>query len=123
MFAADADAARASLQDGSNSLFDALKRVFDGNRIYGEIAKVGDAKFGEGSYMEDGIPGANDGGLDANIARAETRAGAIGCAAVEGDADEGEVELGGVGNVREAHEGGDAGETGVGEGVERLGMR
>ena len=100
-----------------------MKRVFDGKRIYGEIAKVGDAILGEGIYMEDGIPRTNDGGLDADIARAETRAGAVGCPAVEGDADEGEVELGGIGNVREAHESGDAGETGVGEGVERLGMR
>jgi hypothetical protein len=85
--AADADAADSSLEKRSDSLFNAEKSVFDGEGIYREIAEIGDAIFGEGIDVEYRIPGANDGGLYANVARAEARAGAIGGATVERDAD------------------------------------
>lgn len=123
VIATDADAADAGLKKGSDSLLDAGEGVFDGKRIDGEIAEVGNAIFGEGIYVEDGVPGADDGGLDADVARAEAGAGAIRCAAVKGDTDEGDLEFFGLGDVREAHEGGDASEPRILEGVERLGMR
>jgi hypothetical protein len=122
MIAADADAAGSGLEDGSDSLLDALEGVFDGERVHGEVAEVGDAIFREGIYVENRIPRTDDRGLDANVAWAETRAGAIGGAAVKGDADEGDVEFFGLGDVREAHEAGNAGEAGVAESVERLRM-
>ena len=122
MIAANADAACAGFEDWSDSLLDALEGVFDGERIDGEVAEVGDAIFREGIYVEDGIPRADDGGLNANVAGTEARAGTISGAAVEGDSDERNVEFFGLSDVRKAHEGGDAGEAGVAEGVEGLRM-
>jgi hypothetical protein len=122
MVTADANTASACLENRSNSLLDALEGVFDGERVDGEIAEIGDAIFGEGIYVEDRIPRTDDCGLDADVARTEAWAGAIGGAAVERDADEGEVEFFGLRDVRKAHEGGDAGEAGVPECIERLRM-
>ena len=122
MIAANANAAGSGLEDWSDSLLDALEGVFDGERIYGEIAEVGDAKFGEGIYVENGIPRADDRRLNANVAGTEARAGTISGAAVEGDSDERNVEFFGLGDVREAHERRDAGKAGVAEGVEGLRM-
>jgi hypothetical protein len=123
MIASDANAAYSGLEDGSNSLFDAEKGVFDGKRIDGEIAKVGDAMLGERIHVQDGVPRANDGGLDADVAGAEARAGAIGGATVDRDADESDLELFGLRDVRETHESGDAGKAGIAESIERLRMR
>jgi len=122
VIAAHANAADAGLEKRSDSLLDAEEGVFDGKRVYGKIAEVGYAIFGEGIYVEDGVPGADDGGLDADVARTEARAGAIGGAAVERDADEGDLELFGLWDVREAHEGGDAGEASILQSVEGVGM-
>ena len=60
---------------------------------------------------------------DADISWPETRAGAIGGAAIEGHANESDLEFFGLCDVRQTHESGDAGEAGEGEGVERLRMR
>ena len=118
--------ARGAGSGGENwreALLDAAEGVFDGERIDGEIAEVSDAVPGEGIEFEDWIPRANDGGLHADITRAETRAGTIRGAAVEGDADDGDVEFFGLRDVRKAHEGGDAGEPSVFERVNGLRMR
>ena len=56
------------------------------------------------------------------MARPETRAGAVGGAAVKGHADQRDFQLLGLGNVRKTHEGGDAGEARVLEGVGGLGV-
>ena len=72
--------------------------------------------------MEDGVPRANDCGLDADVTRTEARAGAISRATVERNADEGDFELFGLGDVREAHECWNASEAGILQSVERLGM-
>jgi hypothetical protein len=61
--------------------------------------------------------------LRTDISRPEARAGAIGGAAIEGHANESDLEFFGLGDVRQAHEGRDAGEASVGEGIKRLGMR
>lgn len=122
MIAADAHATHTCLEKRSDSLLDAEKRVLDGKRIHGEIAKIGDAMFGKWIDMQHRVPRTDDRGLDANITRAEARAGAIGCAAVERNADDGDIEFGGLGKVRQAHKGGDAREAGETESVEGLGM-
>lgn len=67
--------------------------------------------------MEDGVPGANDGGLYADVAWAKARARAIRCASIERDTDQGDVEFLGLGDVREAHKGRDASETGEAKSV------
>jgi len=120
---ANAGGAGSAGEDRSDSLLDTTERVFDGKRIDGEIPEVGDAIFFERIEFQHGIPRANDGGLHANVARAETGAGSIGGAAVERHADDGDVELFRLRDVREAHEGGDAGEAGVLERVNGLRMR
>lgn len=122
VIAADTNATDAGCEKRSDSLLDADESVLDGKRIHREIAEIGDAIFGEGIDSKDGVPRTDDGGLRADISRPEARAGTVGGAAIERDADEGYLELGGLGDVRKAHEGGDAGETGKGEGIERLGM-
>ena len=123
MIASDANATDTGLKKRSNSLLDAEKGVLDGKRIYGEIAKVCDAILLKRIYMKDGVPRTNDRGLRTDISRPEARAGAIGGAAIEGHANESDLEFCGLGDVRQAHEGRDAGEASVGEGIKRLGMR
>lgn len=72
--------------------------------------------------MQHGIPGADNRRLGADVARPEARTRAIRCAAIEGNADEGDIQLFGLGNVRQTHEGGNAGEAGVRKGIEGLWM-
>lgn len=122
MIAADANATGAGFENRRDSPLDALEGVFDGKWIDGKIAKVRDAMFRERIQLQDRIPGADDCGLYTNIAGAEARSGAVGCASVEGNADESDVEFLWLSDVRKAHEGRDASETGIAEGVERLGM-
>lgn len=122
VIAADTNAANTGFEKRGNSLLDAKKSVLDGKRIHGQIAKVGDAIFGKRIYVEDGIPGANDGGLHADISRSEARARPVSCAAVKGDADESDFELVWIGDVWQTHESGDTGEAGVSECIKRLRM-
>jgi len=123
VIAPDANTTDTGLKERGDSLLDAEKSVLDGKRIHGEIAKVCDAMLLKRIYMKDGIPRANDGGLCADISRPEARAGAIRGAAIEGHANESDLEFFGLGDVRKAHEGRDAGEASVGKGIKRLGMR
>lgn len=123
VIAADANATHASVEKRHDSLLNAEKGVLDGKRIHGKIAEVRDSVLGEWTHLQDRIPGANDRGLHADISRPEARARAIRCAAIEGDPDEGNFQFFGLRNVRQTHKGRDAGEAGVGEGIERLGMR
>ena len=48
VIAADADAAHTGFEKRSDSLLDAAKRVFDRERIHGEIAEVSDAILRKG---------------------------------------------------------------------------
>ena len=118
-----ANAPHTSSQKRSDSLLDTKKRVLDGKRIHGEIPKVRDAKLGEGIHLQNRVPRPDDRGLRANMTRPKARAGPISCASIEGNADESDLELLVLGDVRQAHEGGYAGETGMAQSVERLGMR
>jgi len=120
--AAYAGGAGSGGQDGSEAQLDAAESIVDRQRIYGQVAEVGDAIFFEWIEFQYGIPWANDCGLHAHVARAETRAGAVGGAAVEGNSDNRDVELFGLRDVREAHEGGDAREAGGFERVDGLRM-
>ena len=122
VIASYADATRSGFENRSDSLLDSQKSVLDGKRIYREIAKVGDAILREGIDVEHRIPGADDRRLYTNIARAEARAGPIRGAAIKRDANQGDVQLFGLSDVRKAHESRDASETGVAEGVQRLRM-
>src|SRR5579859_8191079 len=88
VIAAHANATHAGVEKRSDSLLDAEKGVFDGERIDGKVAEIGDAMLGEGIHVKDRIPRANDRGLRADISRPKARAGAIRRAAIEGDADE-----------------------------------
>jgi len=118
----NANTTRSGFESRRDSLLDALKRVLDGKRIYREVAKVGDAIFREGIDAEHGIPGTDNRGLYADVAGAEARAGAVGCASIERDANQGDIQFFGLNDVREAHEGRDAGEAGEAKSVERLRM-
>jgi hypothetical protein len=123
VIASNANTTDTGLKKRSNSLLDTKKSVLDGKRIHREIAKIGDTVLGEWIHVQDGVPRANDGGLSADISRSEARAGAIRGAAIEGHANESDLEFCGLGDVRQAHEGRDTGEAGEGEGIKRLGMR
>lgn len=61
--------------------------------------------------------------MDADVAGTESRAGAVGCSAVEWNADDRDVELFGLGDIGEAAKRGDAAEARVFEGVDGLRMR
>jgi hypothetical protein len=121
--AANAHRASAGYEDRRDAAFDTAEGIFDRERIDRQVAEIRDAIFLEGIELKDWIPGTNYRRLNANIARAETRAGTICRAAVEGDADDGDVEFIRIGNVGQAAERRDAGEAGVLERVGRLRVR
>jgi outer membrane protein assembly complex protein YaeT len=121
--AADAGGAGSGGEDRYDALLDATEGVFDGQRIDREVAKVCDAVFFERIEFQDGIPRPNDCRLYSHVARAETRTGAIGGAAVKRDADDGDVQFFRFRDVRETHKGGYAGEARVLEGVNGFRMR
>jgi hypothetical protein len=100
-----------------------VERVVDRKRIHRQVAEIGDAMLLEWIDLEDWIPRSNDRGLHAHVARPESRARAIGRAAIERDADDGDVEFVGIGDVGQAAERRNAGEAGVFERVGWLGMR
>src|SRR5580704_12764060 len=111
VIAADAHRARAADKDRRDAPLDAAKRVFDRERIHRQIAEIGDAVLLEGIHLQHWIPGANDRGLYANITRTESRPRAIRRAAVEGNADDSDVEFVGIGDVGQAAKRRDAGEA------------
>lgn len=123
MIASYASTTHTSFEERSNSLLDAKKGVLDGERIHGEIPKVSDAKLGEGIHLQDWVPRSDDRGLHADMARPEARAGTIGCASIERDADESDLKLLGLSDVRQTHEGRYACEAGIAKSVERPRMR
>lgn len=123
MIAAYAGGAGSGGKDWGEALLDATEGVFDGERIDREVAEVGDAIFFEGIDIQNGIPRADDGGLHSDVTRAEARPRSIGRAAVERDADDGDVEFLRLRDVRQTHEGGDAGEASVLQSVHRLRVR
>ena len=57
------------------------------------------------------------------MTRPEARSGAIGCAAVKRNTDQGDFEFRGLGDVGQTQEGRNPSEAGVGQGVQGLGMR
>jgi len=122
VIATDTNAANIRFEERGNSLLDAKKGVLDGKRVDREIAEIRDAILRERVDVQDGIPGANDGGLHADISRSEARARPVSCAAVKGNADESDFELVWIGDVGQAHKGGDTGEARVSECIKRLRM-
>ena len=122
VIATNTDAANAGLEKGSDPLLDAEKRVLDGEWVHRQIAKISDTIFCKRIQLQDGVPRADDCGLDADVAWPKARSRAIGGAAVKGDADDGDLKLLGLCDVREAHEGGYAREASILQSVERLGM-
>src|SRR5580704_6897819 len=93
VIAADAHRARAADENRRDAALDAAKRVFDREWIHRQIAEIGDAILLEGVHLQHWIPGPDDCGLYANIARAESRPRAIRRATVEGNADDGDVKF------------------------------
>lgn len=100
VIAAHANTTHAGFENRSDALLDTEKGIFNGKRIDGEIAEIGDAVLREGIHVKDGVPWADDRGLRPDISRPEARAGAIGGAPVERDAEESEVEFFGLRDVR-----------------------
>src|SRR5229473_8004606 len=113
MIAPDADRPRTGAKHVAQLIGYAAIGVFNRERVDGEIAKISDTPLFERIDLQHRIPGADHGRLHANVARAETRTGAVGGASVEGNTNQGKVEVLGSRNVRQPHECGDAGETWV----------
>src|SRR5277367_3518537 len=99
------------------------ERVFDGKRIHGQIAVIGDAIFSKWIYVQDRIPRTNQNGLRADMAWTESRAWTVSGSSVERNAEQSDIEFFWLRNVRQAHERGDAAGACVNQRVHRLGMR
>ena len=121
--AADGEGGDVGRSDGSVEGFDFLESGFQVVGAFDPaVAEVADASFFEGSGAGGVVVGAKEAGLVADFARAVASAGSVGHAAVEGDADDTDVDLGEVLGVGGAKEGGDAGVAGLGLGVVELGV-
>ena len=122
MVAANAQGTRSSRQNRREPAFHAAKRIFDAQRIHREISEVRNAILGERIQTQHRIPGANDRRLIAHTSWAESRAGAIRSSAIKRNTDDRDVQLFGLRNVGQPHEGGDAREPSIFQSVDRLGM-
>ncbi len=120
VIAADASRARTGLENVIELRRDALEGVLDRQWVDGKVAVIGDPEFFEGTEIQHRVPWPNDGGLLAHMAWAESGAGAVSRTPVIGDADQGDVEFGGPGNMGQAHEGRDPGESGIDKRIDRL---
>src|SRR2546428_13977890 len=74
MITTHANAAHAHLQKRGNSPLDAAEGVLYRKRIYRKIAEIGGAGFGEGVYVQNGVPRPGDCRFSAYVGRAQTRA-------------------------------------------------
>ncbi len=101
---------------------DARQSVHEVDRVDRGIAEIGDAGELIGRNPTHMVHLAQEARHVADFARPVTGAGAVRGAAVPGHADEGDVDLGRVGHVRQAHEGGDRAEPRRDGGIDRLGM-
>src|SRR5215468_804502 len=119
MVAAHADGDDVGVEELANFLLDDLEGALDGNGHDVDVAVVGDAQPFEGRDALGMTVGANHGGLGADLAGAEARAGAVGGAAVERDAEQRHFEGTQLTAVGQAHEGGDPAEAGRDKGVGR----
>src|SRR5262245_50000004 len=117
MVAAHADGDDVRVEELANLLLDHLEGALDGNGHDVDVAVVGDAQPFEGRDALGMTVGANHGGLGADLAGAEARAGAVGGAAVERDAEQRHFEGAQLTAVGQTHEGGDPAEAGRDKGV------
>src|SRR5688572_2538450 len=107
MVAAAGDGDDAGLVDAAVKIGDLLEARFEmEGPLDPGVAEVADAAEVEGRHPARLVDLADERGLVADLARSVSRAGAVGDAAVEGDADEADLGPGPVvAGVRRAHEG------------------
>src|SRR4051812_12037760 len=123
MIAAYADSPRSGAEDIAELFGDSLVGVFNRKRIDRKIAEVSDTPFLERVYLQHRIPGTNHRRLHAYIARTEACSRTVSRSSVEGDANQGEIEILRSRNVRQPHECRHAREAGIDQRVYRHGMR
>ncbi len=117
-----ANAAHSGLQKGRDSPLNSAEGIFNREGIHRKIAEIGDAVPGEGIYVQLRIPRPDYRRLSANVAWAEARPWAISGSAIERHADQGNVQLFRLGNMRQAHERSNARKPGISQRVGRFGM-
>ena len=99
MVSADADRARAGAKHVAQLLRNSLVGIFNRERVDREVAEISDAPLLERIGLQHRIPGADHGGLHANISRPKARARAVGCASIERDTDQRKIQIFGTRNV------------------------
>src|SRR2546426_12289113 len=104
MITTHANAAHAHLQKRGNSPLDAAEGVLYRKRIYRKIAEIGGAVFGEGVYVQNGIPRPDGRRFSAEVARAQTRPRAKNGSTNERHAKQSKRQLLRPGNIRQQHE-------------------
>src|SRR2546422_7886548 len=117
-----ANTAYPHLQKRGNSPLDAAEGVLYRKRIYRKIAEIGGAVFGEGIYVQYGIPRPDDRRLSAYVARAEARPRTISGSTIEWHANQSNIQLFRLHNMGQAHERWDARKPRITQRVGRLGM-
>src|SRR6266849_3960222 len=104
MITTHANTAHARLQKRGNASLDAAEGVLNRKRIHWKIAEIGGAVFGEGIYMQHGIPRPDYRRLSAYVARAETRPGPISGSPIKRHANQSNLQLFGLRNMGQPHE-------------------
>src|SRR5712692_228971 len=123
MISAYAHGPRAGGEYISKLLGDAAIGVFNGERVDGEVAKIGDAPLFEWIDLEHWVPRPDHGRLHADVARSEAWPRAVGGPAIKWDSDECEVQFFRARDVRKPHECGHARKARIDQRVHRLRMR
>src|SRR5262249_31028582 len=110
-------------QDGCKSALNPSKGILNRKWIDREIAEIGGAMLGKWIDAQNRIPRPNDCRLIAHPAWTESRARTIRCASVKRYANNRNIQLGRVGDVRQPHECRHAGEARIFQSIDRLWMR
>src|SRR5581483_7170719 len=123
MIAANAHWTRARVEHIPKLFRDTPVGVLDGQGVDREVPKIRDAPFFKRIDLEYGIPGPDHRRLHTDVSGAKARPGPVGGAAIEGNADERNIELFWVADMRQPHEGRNAGKARINQRIHRLRMR
>src|SRR5258708_32538982 len=104
MITANANAAHGGLQKSGNASLDTAEGVLNRKRIHRKITEIGGAVFGEGIYMQHGIPRPDYRRLSAYVARAEARPRPISGSPIKRHANQSNLQLFGLRNMGQPHE-------------------
>src|SRR5258706_511004 len=93
MVAAERDECSAGVDDSAGCLRDGGHRVFNGSWNHGDVTVIHNFEFLERSHVQGGVMPPDHQRCFANLARAKTSPGAVGCTAIKRHTHDGKVNI------------------------------